>query len=222
VELRDRAQQEDTTLYIGGRSEAQTTVGSYCCGAGWVARVARHPISLEQPFDDNPVGPLIAGALGASEVFKLVFGDVLTSVTVSDDVIFSALTYRVGDPDPGAALGQLRGPETVLVGAGSIRSALLWGIAHVRAIAGSLRVIDPDKLAEHNPDRAILVLNEAAHQAIDKAPWARDAIKQYVPALNVTASTETIREFVDTLNEDYRLPMAISAVDSIESRRRMS
>jgi len=210
---------EAIALHFGVGSKPSGSTDVFCCGAGWLSRVARRPVSLPQPVDQNPVGPLVAAALAVAEVFKIVFGDVLTGVIPALDVTFSALTYETGETDLGPAMADLNLPETLLVGAGSIGSALLWGLSHASGLSGALMIVDPDRLGQHNPDRAILVLDEAAHQELEKALWASDVVKQYLPQLSIRGLRLTVREFVDTLDEDYVLPLIISAVDSVESRR---
>lgn len=207
------------SLHVGDTAGPAGPRDVYCCGAGWLARVADRPVPVTATADENPVGPLIAAAMGAAEVFKHVFGDVLTRVMHAEDLAFSALTYQVGDKDPGPPMARLRLPETVLVGGGSIGSAFLWGLAHVGRAEGALTVVDPDALELHNPDRAILVLDDAAARGLEKAPWAVEAVRARLPGVAMRPFVGTIRAYVDTLDPDYTLPLAISAVDSIESRR---
>jgi hypothetical protein len=191
----------------------------YCAGSGWLAHVGQHAVALPAGDEQNPVGPLIAAALGVAEVFKVVFGDNLRHVVPSVDITFSALTYKVGEMDPGPPLQEALLPRTALVGAGSIGSAFLWGLSHVREAQGRLVVVDHDRLESHNPDRAILVLDGAEALNPQKATYARDTIHEWVPHLTIEPFEGTIREYIDTLPASYVLPLAVSAVDSIESRR---
>lgn len=219
VELRPEAA-AGAVLHIGDATGAPGPQQVWCVGQGWRARVARRPADLVPVADGNPVGPLLAAALGVAELFKVVFADVLTRVIPADDVEFSALTYQVGagavDEPPLRAVGWL---DTTLVGAGSIGSALLWGLTHLRQAHGRLMVVDHDALAPHNPDRAILVLDDAADRGLAKATWAQDLIRPWLPDVRVEAFTGTMRDYVDTLAPNYTLPLVISAVDSIISRR---
>lgn len=219
AKLADAVPPGATVLHVRDSGATAETNEVYCAGSGWLARVARRPVSPPAAAGANPVGPLIAAALGAAEVFKVVFGDVLRGVTPADDVVFSALTYRAGDPDVGPILGDVLLPETALVGAGSIGSAFLWGLAHLREARGTLAVVDYDKLEAHNPDRAILILDEAAALEPQKASWAFETLRPWLPGLTIQPFVGTIRQYVDTLSPDYRLPLAIAAVDSVESRR---
>ncbi len=110
-------------------------------------------------------------------------------------------------------------PDTTLISAGSIGSAFLWGLAHVREISGRMGVVDDDVLKAHNPDRAILILDGIAEQEPKKAPWACQTVAPWVPGLHLEPFDGTIHDYVDTLPVEYRLPLAVSAVDSIMSRR---
>lgn len=206
-------------LHVAGAAAGASGGDVFCHGAGWLARVGRRAVEPLAATDTNPVGALVAAALGAAEVFKVVFGDVLAAVTPAEDVTLSALTYEVGDLDVGPAPGDMRLPETTLVGAGSIGSAFLWGLAHLRAARGALTIVDHDRLEAHNPDRAILVLDGAAASGAWKAEWARDTVQPWLLDVAVAAHRGTIRGYVDSLPPDYTLPLVISAVDRVESRR---
>jgi hypothetical protein len=193
----------------------------YCMGAGWLARVGRRPIDLSSASSDcgNPIGPLIAATLGVAEVFKLVFDDILQDAKPIEDISFSALTYQVQGKHIGPELDQVALQPTLLIGAGSIGSSFLWGLAHLRNAHGTLVIVDHDKLEQHNPDRAPLVLDNAAELGLEKSSWACDTVQPWLPKLKITPFTGTIRQYIDSLPPDYTLPLAISAVDSIESRR---
>lgn len=219
-------------------SESHSDRDVYCSGAGWLAQIGRRPTQplASAPELANPIGPLVAAALGAAEVFKVVLGDAIAGAEngadgdpvgavaglepINDTLTYSALTYEVGGTDLGPPLNQVvRLPATTLIGAGSIGSAFLWGLAHLRSAQGQLAVVDHDHLATHNPDRAILVLDDAAARELPKATWARDMVQPWIPDVSVEPFDGTLRAYIDTLSEDYTLPLAISAVDSVESRR---
>lgn len=210
----------------------------YCSGVGWLAQIGRRPTAplASAPELANPIGPLVAAALGAAEVFKVVLGDAIAGARngadgdpvgavaglepIIDALTYSALTHEVGGTDLGPPLNEVvRLPATTLIGAGSIGSAFLWGLAHLRCAQGQLAVVDHDHLATHNPDRAILVLDDAAARDLPKATWARDMVQPWIPDVSVDPFDGTLRAYIDTLSEDYTLPLAISAVDSVEGRR---
>ncbi len=206
-------------LHVADTSAGSGYSSAYCSGAGWGARVGRQPVRVSTAAGENPIGPLIAAALGCAELFKLVFNDVLQGVIPAENETFSALTLEVGDVDPALPLGGVTLPHTTLVGAGSIGSAFLWGLTHLRGAQGELVIVDHDTLKPHNPDRAILILDEAGNLELPKATWARDVVRPYLPGMSLEAHEGTIRGYVDGLPPEYVLPLAISAVDSIESRR---
>jgi len=208
-------------LHISDDCAGDNKRSIYCMGEGWLARVGRHPVDVPsaRAGRGNPIGPLIAAALGVAEVFKLVFGDVLQGIVPIEDMSFSALTYQVQEKHNGPNLGQVTLPPTLLIGAGSIGSSFLWGLAHLRNVQGTLAIVDHDKLEIHNPDRAPLVLDNAAELGLEKSYCACDTLQPWLPRLKITPFKGTIRQYIDSLPADYRIPLAISAVDSIESRR---
>ncbi|HEU5377640.1 MAG TPA: ThiF family adenylyltransferase, partial [Ktedonobacteraceae bacterium] len=188
-------------LHISDDSPGDDERHVYCMGAGWLARVWRRPldVSAARAGQGNPIGPLIAAALGVAEVFKLVFGNLLQGAVPVEDMSFSALTYQVQGNHIGPNLGRVTLPPTLLVGAGSIGSSFLWGLAHLRKAQGTLTIVDHDKLEKHNPDRAPLVLDDAAELKLEKAPWARDTVQPWLPKLKITPFPGTLRQYIDTL-----------------------
>ncbi|GEM_PF-1645301 len=211
---------DSTILHIAPFTAATCAASVYCGGTGWLACVSRCPLTGRKARDDaNPIGPLVAAVLGVAEIFKVAFSDLVPRMIPADGIRFSALTYGADANDPGPPLGSIMLPDTTLVGVGSIGSGFLWGLAHLPAIEGRLAIVDPDMLAAHNPDRAILVFDDAAARKLPKAAWARDTVQPSLPRLAMSSFQGTIREYVDTLPPDYRLPLAVSAVDSIKARR---
>ena len=84
----------------------------YCSGAGWLAQVGRQPAAplVAAPEQANPIGPLIAAALGAAEVFKEVLGDAISSVRdrAGRDGAAAAARARLAPARPDATLRAAR------------------------------------------------------------------------------------------------------------------
>jgi hypothetical protein len=189
--------------------------------SGWQSYVGAQPSRLVANDEDVvPVGPLIAACRSANQVFQLMLGDRLAQPTqIIDSSYSSALTYHSStDPFDDPALPALTRVDAVLVGAGSIGGASVYLLAHVADLEGELDVVDDDALAEHNPDRAILATEELAARGAVKVDVAADALAHH-RRLDVRPHRKRFEEFVGGRPRDTPLPVVLSAVDSVASRR---
>lgn len=190
-------------------------------GAGWQSYVGTEPSRLSADDDSVvPVGPLIAACRGTNQVFQLVLGERLAQTPqIIASSYSSALTYQssVG-PFDHPILAPPSRVDAVLVGAGSIGGAAVYLFANVLGLAGDLDVVDDDVLAEHNPDRAILATQDLAAEGAIKVEVAADALAHQL-ALRMHPHRQRFEEFVATRPREEPLPVVLSAVDSVESRR---
>ena len=202
-----------------GPSTAEADV--HADGTAWQSYVGRQPSRL--PANDDslvPVGPLIAACRAANQVFQLVLGERLAQpAQVIESSYSSALSYQSGtDPLVDPTLPAAIAVEAVLVGAGSIGGAGLYLLARVPGLAGELDIVDDDALAEHNPDRAILATEELAAAGAIKVDVAADALAHH-DALTVHPHRKRFEQFVAERPREAPLPLVLSAVDSVTSRR---
>ncbi len=190
-------------------------------GTGWQSYVGAQPSRLHGDDDSVvPVGPLIAACRGANQVVQLVLGERLAQPAQTIESSYSsALTYQCStEPFDDPALTPPLRLEAVLVGAGSIGGAGVYLFANVADLAGELDVVDDDALAEHNPDRAILATEELAARGAVKVEVAADALA-HLPALDARPHRQRFEEFVAARPREAPLPVVLSAVDSVASRR---
>jgi len=195
----------------------------YVDGYGWQSYIGATPAAFAD--DAGPavsVGPLTAACRAASQALQRVMGDRLVRTTAIESIdagYWSGLTYEVGgeplvEPDI-APPSQI---NAVLVGGGSIGGAVAYLLARVPGLVGELDVVDPQALEDKNPDRALLATRELAAAEAVKAEVVRDALAHH-GGLTVTLHRTTMAGFIAARAREATLPLVLSAVDSVRSRR---
>lgn len=193
----------------------------YVDGRGWVSYLGQAPSRLEA--DEGPlvaVGPLVAATRAASQVFQRALAEQLTwTPRLLESSYASALTYQSSEeplvePDRPAPANV----DALLVGAGSIGGAAVYLFARTPNLAGVLDITDPQTLEDRNPDRAILATRAIALTHGHKADVAAKALAHH-SQLVATPYRERIAALVASRPREQTLPLVLSAVDSVDSRR---
>lgn len=167
---------------------------------------------------DCPVGPLAAGTLAAAEVFKIAFDGKVTGSLVGREYSLSLLTYGDGeteerDPAPELPL------DLVLYGAGSIGTGFAHALALAPQFVGPIAVVDNGSFDEKNPYKYSLLDWATATAGVPKAPWLARRLEELTRGrLRATSFVGTAQRYVSSLDANYRIPLAVSAVDTVEAR----
>lgn len=208
-----------------GRSAELRPYDLFVGATGWTAGV-----SVVQPVPvletETMVGPLAAGALAAGEAFKHIFSDALQGALVLsrggiEHYSLSLLTYRVSltpfvaDDEP--ALENTLHTALTLFGCGSLGCGFLLGVVLTPQLVGTLATVDNGVFDERNPFKYTLLSAAEARAKLSKATWAADLFHNR-PDLIVTSFRGTAAEYVEEQPADYRLPLVISAVDTLDAR----
>lgn len=210
---------EPAVTIVVGPAAGQADV--HVDGSAWQSYVGRQPSRLLADEDSLvPVGPLIAACRAANQVFQLILGERLAQPAhIIESSYSSALTYESGaDPLDDPVLPAATDVAAVIVGAGSIGGAAVYLLARVPGLAGEAYVVDDDAVAEHNPDRAILATEEVAAAGAIKVDVAAGALSHH-DALTVHPHRKRFEQFVGERPREAPLPLVLSAVDSLASRR---
>lgn len=208
-------------VVIGEPARDGATADLFVGAVDWVALLST---SSPRPVREgvNPCGALAAGALAAAEVFKLVFDGRLKGALRGADINLSLLSYAPLQEE--ALMHQPPLPErasmnAVLVGCGSVGCAFLEGVLLTPMLAGRLTTVDNGVFDLRNPYKYALLNWAAAQEGASKAEWARDQVVVRTGSrLEVQGFVGTANEYVASLPEDYRIPIAVSAVDTMEAR----
>lgn len=187
----------------------------------WSARISRR--SPQEVVDtQSSVGALAAGAIGASEVFKTVFGERIQGVAKTDEYSLSLLDYDVDINALGQAEAEL--PEHIdidatLFGCGSIGCGLVLGVLLTPQLHGRLVAVDGEQFDTTNPYKYALLDRATASGGVYKAVWVQQQFQAYAnERMKALAFVGTAESYVASLEPDYTIQLAISAVDTLESR----
>ncbi len=176
--------------------------------------------SSPQPVHDSgcPVGSLAAGTLGAAEVFKLAFGPRVPRALAGREYSLSLLTYGDGERDEPVPAPDLP-LDLILYGAGSVGTGFAHALALAPQFAGPVGIVDNGVFDEKNPYKYSLLDWVTAGAGEPKAPWLARRLEELSDGrLETTGFVGTAERYVASLNEDYRIPLAVSAVDTVEAR----
>lgn len=205
------------TIVVGDRGAGNIFVD----GDGWLSYLGEAPGGLAASDDTNPIGALCAACRGASQVVQRVLGSWLPETTLVTEAYWSALT-----------LGPVEGPEApnprfttpviaaLLMGGGSIGGATGYALARVPGLDGELVVADFDRLEDRNSRKALLARRDGIEAKAPKIDVLVDELA-HLP-LDVTPFDGTFAAWVATRPADESLPLCVSAVDSIPSRRELA
>jgi len=224
---------EERFNVVVGSGEITSANTVYVNSNGWLAFIGRipTPIKILVEHENNPIGAVVAGCLGAAEIFKMAFGSKISKrVTYVDKPIsFSTFSYKVGDYSnwyylENPEFGQAELNEVTVFGVGSIGSSMLHSLAFVPGLQGSIDVVDSDlKLDVHNLLRYSLLTLQDLHRnaaaPFPKAEWAERKLKELCPNLSVRPFVIDASGYLSKLPHDYKIDVAVSAVDGIPARR---
>lgn len=208
---------ETVTIVVGHSDEA----GQLFLGAtGWSAGFSSVEIQTVEDVP-NVIGALAAGALGAAETFKHVFRKHLQGAYSPVGYRLSMLDYGAGghggEPEP--SLPEEIDISATLFGCGSIGCGLLLGVLAVPQLRGELAIVDNGRFDTKNPYKYALLDWATAEREGDKAVWAAELMRslagERLAAKGFVASAD---DYVADLPADYRLPLVLSAVDTVLAR----
>lgn len=208
-------------VQIGDDAPGDSPPDLFVGAVDWVAMLST---SEPRPVREgaNPSGALAAGALGASEVFKLVFDGRMNGALRATEINLSLLTYASSTEE--SLLHQSELPDriaidAVLAGCGSVGCAFVLGVLSTPALDGQLAVVDNGVFDKRNPYKYSLLDWSAASRATLKAEWgAQQLTNRAAGRIQPTPFIGTAAQYVASLPEDYRLPIVIAAVDTMEAR----
>lgn len=192
---------------VGEDAPAAWATNIFVGSAGWRGLISS---SSPRPVGDssNPFGAGIAAALGAANVFRVLF---LTGENVLDvDAQVSAVecinpAFSEAQVVP-ADLG-----EAVLVGLGAVGNSAVWALSRLPCKA-QLHIVDHELLEASNLQRYVLAAYGDIGSA--KVDIAKDAFSN---AMGVTAHQINWQAFVHT--KGYKWERVLVAVDSARDRR---
>jgi len=205
-------------LVIGSTELTLTDPGSrvfYIGSQGWIAK-----FSPDKPVGsgagNNPFGAGAAACLGAANVFRVVFADMLLDSEPDGDISLSLIDYTVEakSEDENPALPEkIHLSETILVGLGAVGNGFIWALSKLKQAHGILHLVEHDPVDLSNLQRYVLTTQgEVDGSKIDLA----------IQFLQETALTSIPHpgkwEAFLANRQDWRLPRVAVAVDNVADR----
>lgn len=208
----------DHTIYVGGRGSAPLPAHGHALsvlGEGWRAW-AGAPESAPanvSPSSTNPLGPFLAAAMAAGEVFKrsrgILRGRYLTADGISLWSGGAASEWHSLEDGPAIAGRSLR--PIHVVGLGAVGNALAYIVANVDLTESYLILIDDDHYDETNLNRCLLAgwLNREHH----KVDTVADALR--ASGVGVYPFFGSVNQYIADSRPGLR-PDVASHIDELE------
>jgi ThiF family len=223
----------DYTVFIGEAPIAPDSVDGHillAVGEGWKAWVGEpfHATPLVAPMSSNPLGPFLAAALVAGEIFKRGRGIRRGRFLSADGYsLWSGVSSSNWiDLDEGPQIANAILPPVHVIGAGAVGNALSYIVANLGLGEGYLVLIDDDRYDETNLNRCLLAgWQDLGNHKVDAITRALSAgrvgvypfsqtIKSYV-----TDARAGLRADVERQVDDLVFAIVASCVDKGTSRQ---
>jgi hypothetical protein len=162
-------------------------------GCGWLSSISTPLVEVEEPIT-NPIGPRAAAAIGAGEIFKMLFqlnypDSQYARRFVPAAGTFSFFDYRFDGESPRLEPVVL---DATLVGAGGVGAGVIATIGDLNGnVSGVLRIVDADTLSRDNLNRVTYARVQSAIDEVEKVAEAADYLRQR--AANLTVSRHPCR-----------------------------
>lgn len=226
----DKQGEADVCIYVGAAPVGAAADAIVTVGRGWRAWVGapEHAPSVDMSGEGG-LGPFMAAALAAGEVFKrsrgLVRGRYFDRCGVSLWTMRAALDWA--DLEDGAPIASAELPPAELVGAGAVGQALLYALRSCQLADSQFAAIDNDKHDETNLNRCFLAGEEdVEEQKVDAASRASGGglnVESFFGDWNtfVRGPRPGIAPAIDRAVANLEYPLVLSCVDRGTSRHQI-
>lgn len=207
------AHSPDVRVQVGRMAgEAEIVVAS----DGWRALLG-HFAEQADWSAANPIGPAIAAAIAAAEVFKwLVYANAGEGSNrfAPADFAYSAFNYGVdADAAVGPDVGSLQLADLAIVGCGAGGSGVAYILAMHPRLSGVVALIEPDKHKLSNLNRYLASTAEDVHSARHKLSSLTHHLACFAPGLALELHAQPWEQL-----DRYPWDTLVSAVDTVEAR----
>ena len=185
---------------------------------GWVARVSSNNQSLSRDVTQaNPISALMAASLGATEVFKRIFGVPDEVAPLMEKTEFSLFDLTDNPTSLGPILPEtIYLPDTLLVGAGAIGNGTALLMSQL-PLNGRVYVIDKQDYADENLGTCILINQDWLNEP--KADQLGSWLKQN-SSLDVSSKKALIESVKSELsNTNLAIDLILNGLDHVDARR---
>jgi molybdopterin/thiamine biosynthesis adenylyltransferase len=194
---------------------AETVV--YLGSDGWKVRLSpSYPVGSGDT--SNPFGAGGAACVGVANIFRAVMRRYLPGARLDREVNVSVLDWGTpigGTTPPDLDAVALDVSETLLGGVGAIGNAVIWALARVPRLRGTLRLIDPELIELSNLQRYVLTTQESTNRS--KVELAASELRRHHPDLAVTEHPQRWGVYLHGRG-NWTIPRVATAFDSPADR----
>lgn len=205
---------------VGTASEKPNCPTLFVGSDGWLMKFAALAPQLTGT-SANPFGAAGAACVASAWVFATVFRSQLTVVERNIDPdwmrIVSLLDFTTGPGASNPTVERIDIEETHLAGVGAIGNAVVWVLARMPLLTGTLRLVDPQEIELTNLQRYVLAAE--AGVGVPKVSRAVDEFGLQGSPLDVRPYQLTWDEYVSA-NPDTALGRLLLALDTADDRIR--
>lgn len=121
----------------------------------WTSRLSS---SKPQSFadSDNPFGCGLSACLAVSNLFRIVFRNLLSDKDIDKDVQFSLISISTTDLADNPLLTDIEFKDIVLVGLGAIGNGCIWALSNLPKLHGRLALVDNEPVELSNLQRYVM------------------------------------------------------------------
>lgn len=203
----------DWTIVVGDGCDDASADSLFVVGTGWRAWVGALSVAPKGvvPAHENPLGPFLAAALAAGEVFKRIRG-IRRGRLLSEDgySLWSGRhSARWSDLEDGPDLVGQELPALHVIGAGAVGNGLCYILANMKSANGYAAIIDDDTYDDTSLNRCTLAgWRDVGHPKVDALSRVLRAA-----AFGTFRSPHTISGYLESDREGLRPDMAEQAND---------
>jgi hypothetical protein len=171
--------------------------------------------------DPNPVGPAVAAALAASDMFKALFSDALKDRAgpALGNFAWSVWDYGTGEEEPKPR--EVEFDDVHFFGVGAVTHGLLWVLERwPLEVKGTIRLIDQDSFDRSNPQRYSGL--SVAQIGKPKAGSVAERLRDKLPAAHIQPFEMDMNRYYHEHRPRCDVRLVVAGLDSPEARRQLA
>lgn len=184
----------------------------YIGSDSWIAKFSNED-ALGCGDSLNPLGAGIASCIAASNVFRYVFSDFLSSPEFDDSFSLSLISLDTGNSDADLKVRKADIGKVQLAGFGAIGNGFIWALHNSPFVNGSINIIEPQTLSLSNLQRYILA--EERHIGKSKLEIAKEFLKPL--KLGYFLTDGDWGQYLNTAH-NWKNEITIVAIDNAQDR----
>ena len=189
--------------------------------SGWNVLVRSGTKNHEIAQASNEICGALLGVLITATAFNGTVGPILGKTQFEPELKICVLDYSSSISRVPAVLTPIYIPHATLIGCGAIGNAFVYALSVLPALAGILRIVDPDWFTKTNSHRYMLAgINDTRTRRLFKTIRAKEFLAHH-SQLKVQGYEKNFQQFLEEDCDDRRVPFLISAVDDHAKRRQL-